>query len=314
MRTIRAARLEHYGGVDAVRIEDIPIPELESGELLVRVRAAGVNPTDWKIRAGLLQKNIPMRLPATLGGDFSGVVDAVGPAVEGFKAGDEVYGQASLLAGGSGSFAEFAAAQAGAVSVKPRNVTHTESAALPLAGVAALQALTENLGVSQNQKVLVHGGAGGIGSFAVQLASYLGAHVATTVGTQDISYAKELGADTVVDYKSQEFEEVLHDLDAILDTIGGDTYTRSFKSLKRGGRLASMLEQPRQPLVDEFGVEASMVFARTTTQRLTRLAELVDEGAVKVNIDRTLPLAKAAAALAYLEQGSSRGKVVLTIA
>jgi alcohol dehydrogenase len=313
MKTIRAARLAHYGGAEAVRIEHVPIPELKAGGLLVRVHAAGLNPIDWKTRAGLLQKTIPMQLPTTLGGDFSGTVEAVGLGVADFKVGDEVYGQASPMSGGSGSFAELAVAQAGTVGAKPRNVSHAESAALPLAGVAALQALTENLGVSRNQKMLIHGGAGGIGSFAVQIASYLGAHVATTVGSRDIGYAKALGADTVVDYKSEKFEEVLRNLDGILDTVGGDTYARSFKPLKRGGRLASMLEQPQQALVDEFGVEASMVLARATTRRLTRLAKLVDEGALKVNIDRTLPLEQVAEALLYLEQGSPRGKVVLTI-
>jgi alcohol dehydrogenase len=145
--------------------------------------------------------------------------------------------QYAPLGSGSGSFAEAAIAQAGTIGAKPRNLSHTESAALPLAGVAALQALTENLRVSPGQKVLIHGGAGGIGSFAVQLAKHLGARVATTVSARDVDYAKALGADTVVDYKSQKFEEVLRDLDAILDTVGGDTYTRSFKPLKKGGRL-----------------------------------------------------------------------------
>lgn len=313
MKMIKAARLEHYGGAETVRIEDVSLPKLKSNELLLRVHAAGLNPIDWKMRAGFLKETMPLELPATLGGDFSGVVEAAGPGVTQFKSGDEVYGQASVMSGGSGAFAEFALAQAGTVAAKPQSMNHRESAALPLAGVAALQALTENLGVSRYQWVLIHGGAGGIGSFAVQLARHLGARVATTVGAADVDYARALGADTIIDYESQKFEEILGDLDAVLDTVGGDTYARSFKSLKKGGRLASMLEKPRQALSDEFCVEASMVLARPTTERLTRLAELVDQGVLKVNIDRTLPLEQAAHALLYLEQGSLRGKVVLTI-
>jgi alcohol dehydrogenase len=313
MKTIMAARLHKYGGAETVQIEAVPIPAPKSGEVLIRIHAAAVNPFDWKIRAGDLRQTMKLSLPFTLGGDFSGVVEAADPDAD-FKAGDEVYGQASApLGGGSGSFAEAAIAQAGTIGAKPRKLSHTESAALPLAGIAALQALTENLGVSPGQKVLIHGGAGGIGSFAVQLAKHLGAHVATTVSARDIDYAKALGADTVVDNKSQKFEEVLRDLDAILDTVGGDTYTRSFKPLKKGGRLVSMLEQPQQTLMEEFGVEASKLFARPTTERLTRLAKLVDQDALKVNIDRTFPLEQAAQALLYLEKESPRGKVVLAI-
>jgi alcohol dehydrogenase len=313
MRTIRAARLERYGNAEAVQMENIGIPEPKSGELLLRVHAAGLNPMDWKVRAGFLKERTPLELPVTLGGDFSGVVQAAGLGVANFKIGDEVYGQASPLSGGSGSFAKFTLAQAGTVATKPRNISHLESAALPLAGTAALQALKEHLGVSRNQRVLIHGGAGGIGSFAVQLAKYLGAHVATTVGARDIGYAKALGADTVLDYKAQNFEQVLRDLDAVLDTVGGDTYARSFKVLRKGGRLASMLQEPPQALAAEFEVEASMVFARPTTQRLQRLAALVDQGALKVNIDRTFPLEQAAQALLYLQKESPRGKVVLAM-
>lgn len=313
MKAIRAARLEHYGGAEAVRVEDVSLPEPKAGELLIRVRAAGVNPSDWKLRAGLLQGKIPLQLPITLGGDFSGVVDGVGSGFAKFNARDEVYGHASAMNGGSGSFAEFVIASAGSTSAKPRSLGHTEAGALPLPGVSALQALTEHLRISAGQKVLIHGGAGAIGGMAIQIAKHLGAHVATSVRADDIEYAKRLGADTVIDYKAQKFERIVRDLDAVFDTVGGDTYVRSFAVLKRGGRLVSMLEQPRQEMVKEFGVEAFAQVTQVTTERLTRLAELVDLGVLKIRVDKTFSLPEASAAMEYLEKHAPKGRVVLTI-
>jgi NADPH:quinone reductase-like Zn-dependent oxidoreductase len=314
MKTIKAARLHRYGGADTIQVEEVSLADSQSGQLLVRVNAAGVNPIDWKIRAGYMQQTTPLQLPVTLGGDFSGVVEFVGTGVTNFKVGDQVYGQASVTNGGSGSFAEFVIAPVAGTAAKPKSVGHTEAGGLPLVGVSALQALTENLRLSTGQKVLIHGGAGGIGSAAVQLAKHVGADVATTASDNDSGYVKGLGANTVIDYKTQKFEEVVHDLDAVFDTVGGDTYIRSFKVLKRGGRLVSMLVQPRQDLMKEFGVEAFFQFTQATTERLTRLAELVDRGALKVHVDKIFPLEQASAAMQYLENRAPKGKVVLKIA
>jgi NADPH:quinone reductase-like Zn-dependent oxidoreductase len=209
MKPVKAARLQSYGGAEAVRIEEISLPDPKPGELLVRVHTAGENPIDSKIRAGYLKQRIPLRLPVTLGGDFSGVVEAANTGVADFKIGDEVYGQASVTNGGSGSFAGAVLARADTMAAKPRTVSDTEAGGLPLAGVSALQALTEHLRLAAGQKVLIHGGAGGIGSSAIQLAKHLGAHVATTVSGNDFGYVKGLGADTVIDYKKQKFEELL---------------------------------------------------------------------------------------------------------
>jgi NADPH:quinone reductase-like Zn-dependent oxidoreductase len=314
MKTIKAARLHRYGGADTIQVEEVSLSDPQSGQLLVCVNAAGVNPIDWKIRAGYMQQTTPLQLPVTLGGDFSGVVEFVGTGVTNFKVGDRVYGQASVTNGGSGSFAEFVIAPPAGTAAKPKSVGHTEAGGLPLVGVSAVQALTENLRLSTGQKVLIHGGAGGIGSAAIQLAKHLGADVATTASDNDSGYVKGLGANTVIDYKTQKFEEVVHDLDAVFDTVGGDTYIRSFKVLKRGGRLVSMLVQPRQDLMKEFGVEAFFQFTQATTERLTRLAELVDRGALKAHVDKTFPLQQASAAMQYLENHAPKGKVVLKIA
>lgn len=311
---MKAAQINQYGGSDVVAInENAPTPAVSSGHLLIEVRAAGVNPVDWKIREGYLQQMAPLQFPATLGGDFSGIVTDVGDGVSGFTKGDEVYGQASVLGGGSGSFAEFLSASPTTVARKPKNASHTEAAALPLAGVSALQALTEHLKLLRGQTILIHGGAGGIGSFAIQLAKHLGAAVATTAGADDAQHVKDLGADEVVDYKTQRFEDLLRDYDAVLDTVGGETYARSFKVLKKGGTIVSMLEQPNAELMQQHGVTAISQFTQVTTERLSKLAELVEQGVIKVRLDKTFPLEQAGAALTYLQTGHPRGKVVLEI-
>jgi NADPH:quinone reductase-like Zn-dependent oxidoreductase len=313
IRTVKAARIHHYDGAEAVRVEDASLPGPQAGELLICIHAAGVNPIDWKIRAGFLQQMMPQPLPFTLGGDFSGAVEAVGPGVRGFKVGDEVYGLASAFNRGSGSFAEFGLAWAGAVAPKPQSMSHVEAGGLPIAGVSALHALTKLLRVSAGQKVLIHGGAGGIGSIAIQLAKHLGAYVATTASADDIDYVKGLGADEIIDYRSRQFEEVVVGLDAGIDTVGCDTYVHSFRVLKRGVRLVSVLEQPRQEMTNHFEVEAFALSTQVTTERLTELAEMVDKGALKVHVDKTFPLEQAGAALDYMERESFRGKVVLKI-
>jgi NADPH:quinone reductase-like Zn-dependent oxidoreductase len=310
MKSVKSARLYAYRGAEAVRVEDVSLPEPKTGEVLISVHAAGVNPIDWKIRGGYLAR---MKLPATMGGDFSGVVEVVGPDVKGFKVGDEVYGQSSVLFGGSGSFAESTIGKVANVAAKPRNFDHTEAGGLPLVGVSALQALTEHLQLTAGQRVLIHGGAGGIGSTAIQLAKYLRARVAATATGNAIGYVKGLGADTVVDYETQKFEDVVGGLDAVFDTVGGETYVRSFKVLKRGGRLVSMLEPPRQDLIKEFGVEALSQFTQVTAERLRKLAKLVDNGALKVHVDKTFPLEQVSAALQHLENQSPKGKVVLKL-
>jgi len=313
MKEIKAVRIHNYEGPQGLRVENVSLPQPQSGEVLIRVHAAGVNPIDWKIRAGHMRSRMASHLPFTLGVDLSGVIEAIGPDVADLKIGDEVYGQAAVFNGGSGSFAEAAVTPASGVAAKPQKLDYPEAGALPLAGVSALQALTEHLRISPGQKVLIHGGAGGIGSIAIQIAKHLGAYVATTVSPRNIDFSKRLGADEVIDYNKENFADVLNGFDAVLDTVGGDTYVRSFKVLKKGGRIVSLLESPREDLMKEFGVEASSIFTQATTERLMKLAELVDQGAVRVEIEKTFPLDLAAAALDYVEKQSPRGKVALIV-
>lgn len=225
---------------------------------------------------------IPLQFPSTMGMDFSGIVEKVGESVSDLKPRDEVYGQAGMISGGSGAFADIAMADADRIAHKPKKLTHQEAAGLPLVGVSAWQALVENMGLSTGQKILIHGGAGGIGSIAIQLAKQLGAFVATTVRANDMQFVKELGADEIIDYQTQNFDELLHDYDAVYDNVGGETYARSFKILKKGGIIVSMLEQPNQQLMEQFGVKAIFQFTQVNRDRLTKLAQCVDQDNIRV--------------------------------
>lgn len=317
---MKSARIKSYGSTsDVIEIDqNTPAPNDPSeGKVLVKVKAAGVNPTDWKISEGYMQQIMPLEFPATLGWDFSGIVEKAGAGVSDIKQGDEVYGQSSVVMGGSGTFAEMALANADNIARKPITLSHEEAAGLPTVGVSAWQALVDIIGLSKGQKILIHGGAGGVGSIAIPLAKYIGAYVATTVSEKDKQFAKEeIGADEIIDYKTQTFEDVLssHDYDAVLDTVGGETYSRSFKILKRGtGIIVSTLEQPNQELMEKFGVKAIFVFSQVNRERLTKLAQWVDQNNVRVNVDKMFPLDDAAKALEYQKDGHPRGKVVLAI-
>ena len=316
---MKSAQIKTYGDSEVLEINS-NAPSLNDpleSMALITVKAAGVNPSDWKLREGFFKQMAPLQFPATLGMDFSGVIEKVGErfssSTSDLKQGDEVYGQAGVLAGGSGAFAEMASAKADKIAHKPKTLTHEQAAGLPLVGVSAWQALVEIMQLSKGQKILIHGGAGGIGSISIQLAKHLGAYVATTVSTNDKQFVKEeLGADEAIDYKTQTFEDILpHDYDAVFDTVGGETFTRSFKVLKRGGIIVSMLEQPNQGLMDQSGAKAVYQFTQVNRERLTRLAEWVDQNNIRVNVERMFPLDEARTALDYQRDVHPRGKIVL---
>jgi NADPH:quinone reductase-like Zn-dependent oxidoreductase len=312
---MKSAQISKYGSTDVIEInQNTPEPTISSGKVLVTIKAAGINPVDWKIREGGMQQLVSLQFPSTLGMDFSGVIKQVGEGVSpDFKQGDEVYGQAGVTNGGSGAFAEIALANIETIANKPKRLSFPEAAGLPLVGVAAWRVLTEDMKLSKGQKILIHGGAGGIGSIAIQLAKELGAHVATTVSTNDKSFVQELGADKVIDYKTQTFEELLNDYDAVFDTVGGDTYRRSFKVLKKGSVIVSMLEQPDSELMNQYGVKAVFQFTQPDRQRLTKLAQWADQNKITVNVEKEFSLDEAGDALDYQRDLHPRGKVVLAI-
>jgi alcohol dehydrogenase len=313
---MKSAQINQYGGSEVIEInQSTSEPIVSSGKVLVTIKAAGVNPADWKIREGGLQQLISLQFPSTLGMDFSGVIKQVGEGVipSEFKQGDEVYGQAGVVNGGSGAFAEMALTNKESIAHKPKRLSHPESAALPSVGVSAWWALVDDIGLSNGQKILIHGGAGGIGSIAIQLAKNLGAYVATTVSTNDKQFVQELGADIVIDYKTQTFEDLVHEYDAVFDTVGGETYRRSFKVVKKGGIIVSMLEQPDSELMNQYDVKAIFRFTQATRERLTKLAQLADQNNIRVNVEKKFSLEKAGDALDYQKDVHPRGKVVLAM-
>lgn len=310
---MKAAQINAYGGKDVLEVtQQAPKPTANAGQVIVEVMAAGVNPFDWKVREGYTKDYIPLTFPAILGGDVSGLVVEIGAGVQGFEVGQPVLGMAGA-ASGHGSYAEFAPVSADQLVTKPNTIDFQTAAALPLAGVSAYQAIVDHIGLQPNQKILIHGGAGGIGSLAIQIAKHIGAVVATTVSEEDVEYVTDLGADTVIDYKQQDFTQIIHDYDAVFDVVGGDTARKSYGVLKSGGVLVSMVEQNDSGLAEQHNVTFISQFTKATPERLTTIVDLAAAGALKVNIDRVFTLEQAADALEYLKVGHPRGKVVLHI-
>lgn len=311
---MRAAQFSSYGKPGVISVgSDAEPPTPGDGQVLVEVRAASLNPVDTALVSGAMKQMLALEFPAIPGGDFAGVVAEIGPGVRDFRSGDDVYGQAGALLGGSGSVAEFTVAGAGFTARQPKTTDFVTAASLPLIGASAIQAVTEHLNVQRGQRILIHGAAGGVGSIAVQIAKHRGAHVIASVFTKDIAYVRKLGADEVIDASTQEFDAVVRDVDGVLDLVRGDTAARSYGVIKRGGVLVSLTAQPDEARMKETGVRMIAQFTQPTTDRLTRLAELVDAGIVTPNVERTFPLEKAGEAFTYFETDNPRGKVVVTI-
>lgn len=310
---MKAAQIHGYGEREVVAVTDAaPKPQAGPGQVLVEVHAAAVNPFDLTVREGRARQMAELDFPATLGGDFAGIVSQTGEGVEGFEQGDRVYGQAGALSG-QGSFAEYTPVKASQTARMPARLDFTQAAALPLAGVSAYQALVNHIGLQEGQRLLIHGGAGGIGSLAIQIARHLGAYVAVTASAKDAAFVKELGADEVIDYQTQDFTQVIKDYDAAFDTVGGETNRKSYGVLKPGGILVSMAAQPDEALAEQHRIKYVAQFTRTTSERLAKVAELADEGVLKPVIDKVFPLEQAAEALEYQKNGRPKGKIVIII-
>lgn len=308
---MKAAQINEYGGPSVVQINEVDRPVPTGDQVLVEVRASSLNPFDTKIREGSMKEMIPLQFPATLGGDIAGVVVEVGENVTNAAVGDEVFGQANVVAGNSGAFAEFAATKANEVAIMPENLSFTQAASLPLVGVSAWQALMQHIKLQPGQKVFIHGGAGGIGAIAVQIAKHIGAYVATTVTGNDIALVKERGADEVIDYKQQGFVEILRDFDAVFDTVGGDDFNKSLTILKHGGVAVSMVGQAEDALAKKYEVTAMTQSTHVTTEALNELGELIEAGVVTPQIGRVFPLEQIREAFEARESGAVRGKVVI---
>jgi NADPH:quinone reductase-like Zn-dependent oxidoreductase len=310
---MKAAQITHYGDAHVVAITpDVPRPPMGGGKVLVEVHAASLNPADSAIRMGYMHQMVPLHFPATLGIDIAGVVVEADPGTGGLKTGDKVFGSASVMAGASGAFAEYASVPAGLLAKAPAGLSFVEAAALPLAGVSALQAL-EMLKISKGSTIFVQGGSGGIGTYAIQMAKRLGARVIVSCRGSAVDFVKSLGADQIIDFEKSALPGNLRDCDAVLDTAGGAAYKSSFAVLKKGGTIVTMAAQPDAELAAKFGVTALGLMTDVKTPRLDSLSRLVAEGAVKVHIDRAFPLDKVVEAFLAREAGKVKGKIVLQV-
>ncbi len=332
---MKAAVIDAFGDNDRVHLADVPRPMLAGNDLLVAVKAASINPVDYKIRAGRLKPLIPYRLPLILGNDLSGVVVEVGSAVKTFKVGDEIF--ARLDKDRIGALAEFALVREHAAAKKPVRLTHVEAASLPLVGLTAWQALIDVARLSRGQRVLIHAGSGGVGTVAIQLAKHIGGEVFTTVGTRNVALVKSLGADHAIEYKTTRFEDVAKDMDVVFDTQGGETLLRSFRAVKRGGCVITIGGNPDAKFARSWNLNPFLVFAlgvmarrimraakqagahfhywfvRAVGAELAQIGGLAEQGIIKPVIDRTFPLVETKEALAYSEAGRTTGKVVVEV-
>jgi len=288
-----------------------PVPGRHRAKLLIRVEAASVNPVDWKIREGYLREMLPHSLPLIMGWDVSGVVAATGPGVTRFKVGDEVFSRPDLLR--DGTYAEYTVIREAEVAFKPASVDHLHAAAIPLAGITAWQSLIEAAWLAPGQRVLIHGAAGGVGSYAVQLAKWRGAQVIATASPHNHDYMRGLGADETVDYRRAGFEEAIGKVDVVFDTIGGETQERSWQMLKKGGILVSIIAPPSADKAAAYGVRQAFVFIQPDAAVLAELAKLVDNGNLRIYLEEVLPLAEARRAQEMSQGGHVRGKIVLKV-
>ncbi|MFE3632084.1 NADP-dependent oxidoreductase [Streptomyces goshikiensis] len=309
---MKAAVINQYGQVrDVVRVTDVPVPAVGPRDVLIEVRAAGVNPVDHLIVKGFLSTGEPSR-PLVIGNELAGVVTQVGAEATRFAVGDAVFSRVDPRVGGA--FAEYVAVDESLVAAKPSRLTFEEAASLPLVALTALQALTEQADVRSGTRVLIHGGAGGVGSAAVQIAKQLGAEVVATAGSGSVELVRELGADRVIDYRTEKFEEVVSDVDVVLDTIGGETQERSFGVLKSGGTLVSIVAVPdAEAKKARWNVEARSFFMRPQGEQLAHLAGLVESGQLRPIVETVFPLDEASEALQKVERGGARGKTVISV-
>lgn len=311
---MKAAQINDYGTADAiVYTESAERPVPGPGQVLIGVQAAGLNPVDSYMRSGAMRQMVPLKFPVTLGGDFAGVVREVGPGVDTLAVGDDVWGQAIAVGGGSGSIAEFAAANAATTARKPRTIGFVEAASLPLVGVSAIQAVTEHLNVQRGQRILILGAAGGIGIIAVQLVRHLGARVIATALPRDVEALKQFGAHEVIDTNATPFETVVKDVDGVLDTVGGEENAKAYGVVKRGGMLLSMIAPPDSARAAELGITAMTQRTETSSARLAKLTSLVIQGVMRARVDRVFTISATAEAFKFREAGEARGKVVVVI-
>ena len=307
---MKAVRIERYGNEEVVALAEVERPQPRENELLVKVRAAAVNPVDWKIRDGLGEM-FGLKLPVILGCEVAGTVEAVGsrdPSQTGIKAGDEVYG---FLSAYSGGYAEYEAAPASEFVRKPKQIDFDTAASVPVAALTAWQGIFDHGKLASGQRILITGASGAVGSMAVQLAKNKGAYVIGTGSGRNEKFVRELGADEFIDYKTAKFEDRVSGVDVVFDTVGGDTLERAFQTLKRGGFLVSTVNPPSAEKAKEFGVTVAMVAVMPKPDQLAEINRLLDSGKLKVRVATVLPLAEVKKAHQLSASGHADGKIIL---
>ena len=307
---MKAAIVKAYG--NKVEVTDIAPPAMLDDSLMIEVHATSVNPVDNLIRAGYLKGMLPLPLPYTVGYDVSSVVTVVGKDVSGYKVGDAVVARPQSMQ--SGTFAEFVVVKAVDAAHKPANLSHEQAASQPLVALTAWQALITKGHLQSGQKVLIHAGSGGVGSIAIQLAKNVGAFVATTTSADNVEMVRALGADVVIDYKSQKFEDMVHDYDLVFDTLGGATRERSYAVLKKGSLLVSIIAPAdTSGIAEKLGVKSEVFFMSPSGEQLAQIGALAEQGIIKPLIDKTFSLDDAQAAFDYSQSGRAKGKIVVTV-
>jgi NADPH:quinone reductase-like Zn-dependent oxidoreductase len=308
---MKAIRIHNFGGAGAMQMEDLPQPEPKPDEMLVKVKDASLNPVDFKTAEGRYPVIEKDKLPVTLGRDIAGTVEACGREIQNFQPGDAIY---AMLGDDRGAFAEYVVVKASEAAPKPELLSFAEAASVPLAALTAWQGLFDHGGLEKGMRVLIHGGAGGVGHFAVQFAKERGAFVATTVSSSDFDFVSKLGADQIVDYRNERFEQRIDKVDMVFDLVGGDTQSRSWQVLKPGGILVSTLGQPDEDKARQHKVRAVGYHAHPDAAELAEIGMLIDAGKVRPEVEETFAFADASKAELHLENNHVRGKLVLELA
>ncbi len=308
---MKAIRIHEYGNSDVLRYEDAPRPDTGPDNVLIRVIASSVNPIEWKIREGRMKADMPRPMPFVLGWDASGIVETAGSNVSRFKPGDAVFTYPEFA--GGGTHAEYVSVQQDQVALKPNTCSFVHAAALPMTGQAAWASIIDAGQVTSGQRILIHGAAGGLGSIAVQLAKWRGAYVIATASAENRNLVESLGADEVIDYRTTSFKNAVHDVDIVLDTIGGATQEDSWPVLKSGGLLVATAMPPSAERAAAFGARAIFVFTKPSGAVLQQLAALVDSGDIRPIIGAEFALTDAQNAQELSQSGHARGKIVLHV-
>jgi NADPH:quinone reductase-like Zn-dependent oxidoreductase len=308
---MKAVRIHAYGDAGVLRYEDAPLPDLALDDVLVQVVAASVNPVDWKIREGYLQQMLPYEFPLTLGWDVSGVVEAVGGRVTRFRPGDAVYSRPDIRR--NGTYAEYVAIRESELAHKPKTISHVEAATLPLAGIAAWESIVNTAQVEAGQRVLIHAASGGVGSIAVQIAKARGAWVIATTSEKNRALVQSIGADEVIDYRTQKFQDVVCDVDVVFDTIGGQVQEASWQVLKPGGILVSIIGTPPEEKAKALGVRSAFLFIQSNAAILEQLADMVESGKLRPLVGAEFALKDIAKAHALSQSGHAVGKIALYV-